>query len=83
MYFLLFDAELVAKGLLTRTELIDAIGGAIHAGPVFLVTFWAIKSMESQGIHFYALFLPSICVCCPIESYGKKNETLNLHFWML
>jgi hypothetical protein len=37
------------------------------------VTLWAIKSMEYQGIHFYAGDISTlICVCCPIESYGKK-----------
>jgi chromate transporter len=78
MYFFAFlDAELVAKGLLTRTN--DAIAvGQFTPGPVFSsVTLWAIKSMESQGIHFYAGDIPTlICVCCPIESYGKKNEKL-------
>jgi hypothetical protein len=71
---LLLDAELVAKGLLTRTELIDAIAvGQFTPGP------FVGYQMESQGIHFYAGDIPTlICVCCPIESYGKKNETLNL-----
>jgi hypothetical protein len=32
--------------------------------------------MESQGIHFYAGDIPTlICVCCPIESYGKKRNS--------
>jgi chromate transport protein ChrA len=71
MYFCFFDAELVAS-LLTRTELIDAIVvGQFTPGPS-VTSLWAIKSMESQGIHFYAGDIPP-CICCPIESYGKKK----------
>jgi chromate transporter len=80
------DAELVAKGLLTRTELIDAIAVGQFRAVFSSVTLWAIKSMESQGIHFYAGDIPTlICVCCLLNPMVKKNETLNLlpHFWML
>jgi chromate transporter len=81
---LLLDAELVAKGLLTRTELIDAIAvGQFTRGPFSLsVTFVGyqingIRAFISNGD------IPTlICVCCPIESYGRNSKPFAT-FWML
>jgi chromate transporter len=69
-------AELVAKGLLTRTELIDAIAvGHSRQGPFSpLSLLWAIKSMESQGIHFYAGdILPHLCLSLLNPMVKKKK----------
>jgi chromate transporter len=72
MYFCFFDAELVAKGLLTRTELIDAIVGQFTPGPVFssVTVGYQINGIRAF-ISTLAIFLPSF-VFVAIESYGKK-----------
>jgi hypothetical protein len=61
---LLFDAELVAKGLHTNRT-IDAIAvGHIHAGARFpLSLLWAIKSMEYQHSFLrWRYFYPHLCL---------------------
>jgi hypothetical protein len=83
---LLLDAELVA-GLLTRTELMMLLRwGNSRQDPFSPRHFWAIKSMEYQGIHFNAGdILPSFVFVALLNPMVKKNEILNLlpHFWML
>jgi chromate transport protein ChrA len=70
---LLFFAELVAKGLLTRTELIDAIAVGQFTPGRFLLTFVGYQINGISGHSFHAGDISTlICVCCPIESFGKK-----------
>jgi len=61
--FAFLDHELVAKGLLTRSQLIDAIAvGQFTPGPVFSsVTFigWQMGGLGSAVLATIAIFLPS------------------------
>ena len=61
--FALLDSELVAKGLLTRTQLVDAIAvGQFTPGPVFSsVTFigWQMNGLQGAILATFAVFLPS------------------------
>ena len=61
--FAFLDSELVAKGLLSRTELVDAIAvGQFTPGPVFSsVTFvgWQMNGMSGALMATIAVFLPS------------------------
>ena len=61
--FAFLDSELVAKGLLTRTQLIDAIAvGQFTPGPVFSsVTFigWQMNGPRGALFATIAVFLPS------------------------
>jgi chromate transporter len=61
--FCFFDAELVAKGLLTRTELIDAIAvGQFTPGPVFSsVTFVGYQINGISG-HSFLRYFPHLCL---------------------
>jgi chromate transporter len=61
--FAFLDGELVAKGMLTRTQLIDAIAvGQFTPGPVFSsVTFigWQMNGVQGAIMATIAVFLPS------------------------
>ena len=61
--FAFLDRELVAKGLLTRTQLVDAIAvGQFTPGPVFSsVTFigWQMNGWQGAVLATIAIFLPS------------------------
>lgn len=61
--FAFLDSELVAKGLLTRTQLVDAIAvGQFTPGPVFSsVTFigWQMNGLPGAVMATLAVFLPS------------------------
>ena len=61
--FAFLDRELVAKGLLTRTQLVDAIAvGQFTPGPVFSsVTFigWQMNGWQGAILATIAIFLPS------------------------
>jgi chromate transporter len=78
---LLFDAELVAKGLLTRTELIDAIVG-IQRQPVFSLCHFVgyqINGISGAFISTLAIFLPSFVFVALLNPMVKKNEKLFCH----
>jgi chromate transporter len=61
--FAFLDSELVAKGLLSRTQLVDAIAvGQFTPGPVFSsVTFigWQMNGLAGAVMATVAVFLPS------------------------
>jgi len=61
--FAFLDSELVAKGLLSRTQLVDAIAvGQFTPGPVFSsVTFirWQMSGLPGAVMATVAVFLPS------------------------
>ena len=61
--FAFLDSELVAKGLLSRTQLVDAIAvGQFTPGPVFSsVTFigWQMNGLPGAAIATIGVFLPS------------------------
>jgi chromate transporter len=61
--FAFLDSELVAKGLLSRTQLVDAIAvGQFTPGPVFSsVTFigWQMNGLPGAVMATIAVFLPS------------------------
>jgi chromate transporter len=61
--FAFLDNELVAKGLLSRTQLVDAIAvGQFTPGPVFSsVTFigWQMNGWQGAAIATIGIFLPS------------------------
>lgn len=61
--FAFLDRELVAKGLLSRTQLVDAIAvGQFTPGPVFSsVTFigWQMNGLQGAALATLAIFLPS------------------------
>lgn len=74
--FAFLDAELVAKGLLTRTQLIDAIAvGQFTPGPVFSsVTFvgYQINGMSGAIVSTIAIFLPSFIFVAVLNPLVKK-----------
>jgi len=74
--FAFLDAELVSKGLLTRTQLIDAIAvGQFTPGPVFsAVTFvgYQINGMSGAVISTIAIFLPSFVFVAILNPLVKK-----------
>jgi chromate transporter len=74
--FAFLDAELVAKGLLTRTQLIDAIAvGQFTPGPVFSsVTFvgYQINGISGALISTLAIFLPSFVFVALLNPLVKK-----------
>ncbi|MGE5448539.1 MAG: chromate efflux transporter [Bacteroidales bacterium] len=74
--FAFLDAELVAKGLLTRTQLIDAIAvGQFTPGPVFSsVTFigYQINGWTGAMISTIAIFLPSFVFVALLNPMVKK-----------
>jgi chromate transporter len=76
--FAFLDAELVSKGLLTRTQLIDAIAvGQFTPGPVFsAVTFvgYQINGISGAVISTIAIFLPSFIFVAILNPLVKKMK---------
>jgi chromate transporter len=74
--FAFLDAELVATGLLSRTQLIDAIAvGQFTPGPVFSsVTFigYQINGFSGALISTIAIFLPSFIFVALLNPLVKK-----------
>jgi chromate transporter len=74
--FAFLDAEFVSKGLLTRTQLIDAIAvGQFTPGPVFsAVTFvgYQINGISGAVISTIAIFLPSFIFVAILNPLVKK-----------
>ena len=74
--FAFLDAELVSKGLLSRTELIDAIAvGQFTPGPIFSsVTFvgYQINGISGALISSLAVFLPSFIFVALLNPLIKK-----------
>jgi chromate transporter len=74
--FAFLDAELVSKGLLSRTQLIDAIAvGQFTPGPVFSsVTFvgYQINGISGAVISTIAIFLPSFIFVAILNPMVKK-----------
>lgn len=74
--FAFLDAELVSKGLLSRTELIDAIAvGQFTPGPVFSsVTFvgYQINGISGAMVSTLAVFLPSFIFVALLNPLVKK-----------
>lgn len=74
--FAFLDAELVAKGLLTRQQLMDAIAvGQFTPGPVFSsVTFigYQISGLSGAIIATIAIFLPSFVFVALLNPIIKK-----------
>ncbi|MFT5251267.1 MAG: chromate transporter [Flavobacteriales bacterium] len=74
--FAFLDAELVTRGLLTRTELIDAIAvGQFTPGPVFSsVTFigYQINGLSGAVVSTLAIFLPSFFFVALLNPLVKK-----------
>lgn len=73
--FAFLDTELVAKGLLTRQQLVDAIAvGQFTPGPVFSsVTFigYQINGMSGAVISTFAIFLPSFLFVALLNPFIK------------
>ena len=80
--FAFLDAELVATGLLTRTQLIDAIAvGQFTPGPVFSsVTFigYQINDLSGALISTIAIFLPSFIFVALLNPLVKKMRNSNV-----
>ena len=79
--FAFLDSELVAKGLLTRTQLIDAIAvGQFTPGPVFSsVTFigWQMNGPWGAILATIAVFLPSfvfVALLNPLVPKMRKSR---------
>ena len=74
--FAFLDAELVTRGLLTRTQLIDAIAvGQFTPGPVFSsVTFigYQINGFSGAAVSTLAIFLPSFVFVALLNPLVKK-----------
>jgi chromate transporter len=80
--FAFLDAELVAKGFLTRTELMDAIAvGQFTPGPVFsAVTFirYQINDFSGAFVSTIAVFLPSFIFVALLNPLVKKMRNSKL-----
>lgn len=80
--FAFLDAELVAKGLLSRTELIDAIAvGQFTPGPIFSsVTFvgYQINGISGAMVATFAVFLPSFVFVGLLNPLIHKMRNLKL-----
>jgi chromate transporter len=80
--FAFLDAELVAKGLLTRPQLIDAIAvGQFTPGPVFSsVTFigYQISGWTGALVSTIAIFLPSFVFVAMLNPLVKKMRNSRL-----
>ena len=80
--FAFLDAELVATGLLSRTQLIDAIAvGQFTPGPVFSsVTFigYQINGFSGAFISTIAIFLPSFIFVALLNPLVKKMRNSKL-----
>jgi len=77
--FAFLDTELVAKGLLTRQQLIDAVAvGQFTPGPVFsAVTFigYQINGLSGAAVSTVAIFLPSFIFVALLHQMMKKLRT--------
>ncbi len=80
--FAFLDAELVAKGLLSRSTLIDAIAvGQFTPGPVFSsVTFigYQIKGWSGALVATLAIFIPSFLFVALLNPLVKKMRNSKL-----
>jgi chromate transporter len=80
--FAFLDAELVSTGLLSRTQLIDAIAvGQFTPGPVFSsVTFigYQINGLTGAVISTIAIFLPSFIFVALLNPLVKKMRNSKL-----
>jgi len=80
--FAFLDAELVSKGLLSRSQLIDAIAvGQFTPGPVFSsVTFigYQINGLSGAVISTIAIFLPSFVFVALLNPLVKKMRNSKL-----
>lgn len=80
--FAFLDAELVATGLLSRTQLIDAIAvGQFTPGPVFSsVTFigYQINGFSGALLSTIAIFLPSFIFVALLNPLVKKMRNSKL-----
>lgn len=80
--FAFLDAELVSTGLLSRTQLIDAIAvGQFTPGPVFSsVTFigYQINGFSGALISTIAIFLPSFVFVALVNPLVKKMRNSKL-----
>lgn len=79
--FAFLDSELVAKGLLSRKVLIDAIAvGQFTPGPVFSsVTFigWQMGGWQSAALATLAIFLPSflfVALSHPLIPHMRRSK---------
>jgi chromate transporter len=79
--FAFLDSELVAKGLLSRTQLVDAIAvGQFTPGPIFSsVTFigWQMNGISGAAIATFAIFLPSfvfVALLNPLVPRMRKSQ---------
>jgi chromate transporter len=79
--FAFLDSELVAKGLLSRTQLVDAIAvGQFTPGPVFSsVTFigWQMNGLQGAVFATIAVFLPSfvfVALLNPLVPRMRKSK---------
>ncbi len=77
--FAFLDSELVAKGMLTRTQLVDAIAvGQFTPGPVFSsVTFigWQMNGMQGAILATIGVFLPSFVFVALLNPLVPKMRT--------
>lgn len=80
--FAFLDSELVATGLLSKTQLIDAIAvGQFTPGPVFSsVTFigYQINGFSGAAISTIAIFLPSFIFVALLNPLVKKMRNSRL-----
>jgi chromate transporter len=79
--FAFLDSELVARGMLTRTQLVDAIAvGQFTPGPVFSsVTFigWQMNGMQGAILATIGVFLPSfvfVALLNPLVPRMRKSR---------
>jgi chromate transporter len=82
--FAFLDSELVAKGLLPRTQLVDAIAvGQFTPGPVFSsVTFigWQMNGLPGAVMATVAVFLPSfvfVALLNPLVPRMRRSKLLS------
>jgi chromate transporter len=80
--FAFLDSELVAKGIITRRQLIDAIAvGQFTPGPVFSsVTFigYQINGLGGAAISTIGIFLPSFVFVALLNPLVRKARTSKL-----
>jgi chromate transporter len=80
--FAFLDSELVAKGLLSRTQLVDAIAvGQFTPGPVFSsVTFigWQMNGLPGAVMATVAVFLPSFIFVALLNPFVPRMRRSKL-----
>ena len=78
------DAELVAKGLLTRANLIHAITvGQFTTGPIFSsisIIGYQLNEIMGAIVSTTGIFLPSFLFVALLNQLVKKNEKFNSVF---